>query len=173
MSLLPASGEMLSEFPSPRVILSFFPHPWPYRLGWPCQELNLPAASLSGSWAVLGPATTSRWQPCERGLSLTSEEVSCSWWNTEPGWLIRYSDGLQDGRPGLDSRQGKQIFLFSTASRPPAGPTQPLIQWAPRAVFPGVKWLGREADHSPTSSAEVKNGGVTRPLPDPSPLPDI
>jgi hypothetical protein len=27
MSLLPASGEMLSEFPSPRVILSFFPPP--------------------------------------------------------------------------------------------------------------------------------------------------
>jgi hypothetical protein len=27
MSLLPASGEFLSEFPSPRVILSFFPHP--------------------------------------------------------------------------------------------------------------------------------------------------
>jgi hypothetical protein len=26
MSLLPASGEMLSEFSSPRVILSFFPH---------------------------------------------------------------------------------------------------------------------------------------------------
>jgi hypothetical protein len=27
MSLLPASGELVSEFPSPRVILSFFPHP--------------------------------------------------------------------------------------------------------------------------------------------------
>jgi hypothetical protein len=27
MSLLPASGEFFSEFPSPRVILSFFPHP--------------------------------------------------------------------------------------------------------------------------------------------------
>jgi hypothetical protein len=27
MSLLPASGKFLSEFPSPRVILSFFPHP--------------------------------------------------------------------------------------------------------------------------------------------------
>jgi hypothetical protein len=48
MSLLPASGKFLSEFPSPRVILSFFPHPWPYRLGWACQELKLPPASLSG-----------------------------------------------------------------------------------------------------------------------------
>jgi hypothetical protein len=50
MSLLPASGEFVSEFHSPRVILSFFPPPWPYRLGWPCQELKLPPASLSGSW---------------------------------------------------------------------------------------------------------------------------
>jgi hypothetical protein len=33
VSLLPTSGEFVSEFPSPRVILSFFPHPWPYRLG--------------------------------------------------------------------------------------------------------------------------------------------
>jgi hypothetical protein len=61
LSLLPTSGEFVSEFPSPRV--SFFPHPWPYRLGWPCQELKLPPASLSGSWGVLGPPTTSRWQP--------------------------------------------------------------------------------------------------------------
>jgi hypothetical protein len=61
MSLLPTSVEVVLEFPSPRVILSFFPPPWPYRLGWPCQELKLPPASLSGSWGVLGPPTTSRW----------------------------------------------------------------------------------------------------------------
>jgi hypothetical protein len=53
MSLLPASGEILSEFPSPRVIPSFFPPPRPYRLGWPCQELKLPPASLSGSIVTL------------------------------------------------------------------------------------------------------------------------
>jgi hypothetical protein len=61
MSLLPTSGDILSEFPSPRDIFSFFPPPWPYRLGWPCQELKLPPALLSGSWGVLGPPTTSRW----------------------------------------------------------------------------------------------------------------
>jgi hypothetical protein len=32
------------------------------------------------------------------------------------------------------------------------GPTQPPIQWVL-----GVKWLGGEADHSPTNSAEVQN----------------
>jgi hypothetical protein len=30
--------------------------------------------------------------------------------------------------------------------------------------FPGVKLLGREAEHSPPSRAEVKNGGVIPPL---------
>jgi hypothetical protein len=30
-------------------------------------------------------------------------------------------------------------------------PTQPPVQWVP-----GVKWLGRGADHLPPSSAEVK-----------------
>jgi hypothetical protein len=30
--------------------------------------------------------------------------------------------------------------------------------------FPGLKRLGREADHSPLSSAEVKNGGTIPPL---------
>jgi hypothetical protein len=60
MSLLPASGEFVSEFPSPRVNLSFFPHPRPYRLGWLYQDLKLPPASLSESWGILGPPTTSR-----------------------------------------------------------------------------------------------------------------
>jgi hypothetical protein len=36
------------------------------------------------------------------------------------------------------------------------GPTQPLIQWITRGSSLGVKWLGCEADHSPPSSAKVK-----------------
>jgi hypothetical protein len=43
-----------------------------------------------------------------------------------------------------------------TASRKALGPTQPPIQWVPWALSLGVKRLGREADHSPPSSAEVK-----------------
>jgi hypothetical protein len=31
------------------------------------------------------------------------------------------------------------------------------LQWVPEAVFPGEKRLGREADYSPSYSAEVKN----------------
>jgi hypothetical protein len=34
-----------------------------------------------------------------------------------------------------------------------------------RALSPGVKRQGREADHSPPSSVEVKNGRVVPPLP--------
>jgi hypothetical protein len=60
---------------------------------------------------------------------------------------------------GFDFRQGLRIFLFTTASRTALGPTQPPIQWVPGAISlgGGVKRLGRETDHSPPSSAEVKN----------------
>jgi hypothetical protein len=36
------------------------------------------------------------------------------------------------------------------------GPTQPPIQWVPGTLSLGVKRSGRKADHSPPSSAEVK-----------------
>jgi len=52
---------------------------------------------------------------------------------------------------------GLGIFLFDTASGPPLGPTQPPIQWVSGAISLGVKPPGSEADHSPPSSAEVKN----------------
>jgi hypothetical protein len=57
---------------------------------------------------------------------------------------------------GLDSQDsilaGARFFLFSTASRPSP------IQGIPGTISPGVKRPGREGDHSPPSSAEVKNG---------------
>jgi len=37
------------------------------------------------------------------------------------------------------------------------GPTQPPIQWVPRALSLMIKLQGREIDHSPPSSAEVNN----------------
>jgi hypothetical protein len=42
------------------------------------------------------------------------------------------------------------------ASRPAPGPTQPPTQQVPGALFSEVKWPGREDNHSPPSSAEVK-----------------
>jgi hypothetical protein len=46
---------------------------------------------------------------------------------------------LRAGRPRFDSRQGQGMFLFATGSSP------------------GLRRPGCEADHSPQSSAEVKN----------------
>jgi len=45
---------------------------------------------------------------------------------------------------------------FSTEFRPAVGLTQLPIQWVPGALPLFLKWPGREADHSPQSSAEVK-----------------
>jgi hypothetical protein len=48
---------------------------------------------------------------------------------------------------GLDD-QGS-ISGRGTASGQALGPTQPPIQWVPRALSPGTKRPGREAGHSP------------------------
>jgi hypothetical protein len=40
-------------------------------------------------------------------------------------------------------------------SRPALGPIHPAIQGVPGAPSPVLKWAGRQADHSPASSAEV------------------
>jgi hypothetical protein len=66
-----------------------------------------------------------------------------------------------DGRDLIPSKS--KIFLFSIASRPAQGPTQPPIQCIPRAHSLGVKRLEREVDHLPLSSAEVKNGEAIPP----------
>jgi hypothetical protein len=71
---------------------------------------------------------------------------------------------------GLDDRDLVHVrsksSLFSIASRQALGPTQPPIQWLPGPPSPGVKRQRLEADHSPSSSAEVKNGGAIPLLPD-------
>jgi hypothetical protein len=64
--------------------------------------------------------------------------------------------GLDDRGVGVPSPGRVKNFLFSTWSKPALGPTQPPIQWVPGALSPGVKRQGREADHSPPASAEVK-----------------
>jgi hypothetical protein len=51
---------------------------------------------------------------------------------------------------------GLGIFLFITTPRMALGYTQLPIQWVPGAFSLRVKHPGHEADHSPLSSAEVK-----------------
>jgi hypothetical protein len=65
------------------------------------------------------------------------------------GWTI--------GVLGFGSRRGVGIFLFTTASRTALGLTQPPIQWVPGALPLEVQRPEREADNSPSSSAEDKN----------------
>jgi hypothetical protein len=47
-------------------------------------------------------------------------------------------------------------FHFSIQSRPALGSTQ----WVPWALSPGVKRQGRDADHLPPTSAEVKTMSI-------------
>jgi hypothetical protein len=65
----------------------------------------------------------------------------------------------------FDFRQGKDIFLHSTASVPAPGPTQPLNQWVPAAFSSEVKRPRTVGNHSPPSSEEVKNGAAIPPFP--------
>jgi hypothetical protein len=67
------------------------------------------------------------------------------------------SAGLRAGWWGVRVRQGLGILLFTSRFRPSLEPTQPPNQWVTGALSLGVKQRGREADHSPPSSAEVRN----------------
>jgi hypothetical protein len=71
----------------------------------------------------------------------------------------RDSDWLGAWRPRGRSSSPARVknFLFFTSSRPALGSTQPPTQWVPGAICSGVKRPWREADYSPTTSAEVKN----------------
>jgi hypothetical protein len=74
--------------------------------------------------------------------------------NSSVGIALGY--GLAVGVLGFDSRLGLGIFLFTAASRTALPPTQPPTQLVRGVLSLGVKRPGREADHSPPSSAEVK-----------------
>jgi hypothetical protein len=61
------------------------------------------------------------------------------------GWMI-----------GIRFPAGAGNFSLNHRIQNGSGPTQPPIQWVPGALSLWVKQPGREADHSPPSSAEVK-----------------
>jgi hypothetical protein len=66
--------------------------------------------------------------------------------------------GWTTGRSGFDPRQRQRIFPLAPVSTPALRPTQPPVQWVPGGHFPGGKARqGRDANHSPQSSAEVVN----------------
>jgi hypothetical protein len=77
--------------------------------------------------------------PKEKKISIPIERLS---------WC---SDGLPSGRPGFEFQQEHDLSLL-TASTPALGPMS-LLSNGFEAPSPGVKRQGREADHSPASSA--------------------
>jgi hypothetical protein len=79
----------------------------------------------------------------------------------------RYSEWLPAGRRrGRSSSPGRvKNCLFSTASRPALGLTQPPIEWVPGTLSQGLKRPGLEADHSPPTSAEVKKTWIYTSIP--------
>jgi hypothetical protein len=81
-------------------------------------------------------------------VSRVAQSVGCSVW---------LRAGLPGDRGSIPGR-GERIFPLDSVSRSALGPTQPPVQWVPVDPFPGAKARpGRDADHSPPSSAEIEN----------------
>jgi hypothetical protein len=77
-------------------------------------------------------------------------------WSRDSSVGIVTGYGMDDRGCRSSSPGRVKNFPFSTSCRPALGRTQPPIQWVPRAISPEVKRRGREADHSPPTSSEVK-----------------
>jgi hypothetical protein len=61
--------------------------------------------------------------------------------------------GLDDRAIGVRSpAEAQGFFPLTSVSRQALGPTQPPVQWVSGVLSPG-----RDTDHSPQSSAEVRN----------------
>jgi hypothetical protein len=58
--------------------------------------------------------------------------------------LSRYSDGLPDGRPVLESCHGEDTRILSNPQRDRSS----------GVLTPGIRWQGRETGHSPPFSTE-------------------
>jgi hypothetical protein len=74
-----------------------------------------------------------------------------------------------DGR-GLIPGREKRFFLLHSVQNG-SGAQSASYPMDTGCSFPGGEPTGREADHSPPSSADVKNGGVITSLPHMSPWP--
>jgi hypothetical protein len=72
-------------------------------------------------------------------------------WSRDSSFGIATGYVLDDRGVGVRVPVGSRIFSMS--SRSAVGPTQPPIQWVPEALSPGEKRPGREAGHSPATSA--------------------
>jgi hypothetical protein len=112
-----------------------------------------------GAWSC---DATIRCRPSFRPLSCKKlDKIRCLWTHSS-SWRAGIAQSVwwraTDWTAGvrLHVWDFSLIHSISTGS----GSTQPLIQWVPR-----VKQPVREADHTPPSTAEIKNGGAIPPRP--------
>jgi hypothetical protein len=78
-------------------------------------------------------------------------------------WLCESWDSAVGIAIGWGSPSRVKNFVFSTSCSPSLGPSQTRIQRELGALSPGVKWLGREADHS--FQTRPRRCGSVHPLP--------
>ena len=63
---------------------------------------------------------------------------------------------LHAGVPGFESGEGQEFCLLES-SKPALRPIQAPIECVKGALLQGIKWPGRETDHSPLSTAKCEN----------------
>jgi hypothetical protein len=74
-------------------------------------------------------------------------------------WGTSVTTDWTTGRSGFNPWQRQRIFPVVSVSRPDLRATQSPIQWIPGVLSPGrgKVWPGCDTDHSPPSSAKIKN----------------
>jgi hypothetical protein len=95
-------------------------------------------------------------------VTLRRREDFTIYFSFEAGIVQWYSAGL---RAGVRVPAWAGNFSLHHRVHSGSGAHSAFIRWVPGAPSLGVKWPGPEADHSPPSSAEVKNvWSYTSPL---------
>jgi hypothetical protein len=91
-------------------------------------------------------------------------------WNVKVTWRTKgfkqYKNGSKGKKPGQAKKKSweEQKYFFSKKSSDPLWGPPSLVFNGYRCSFPRLKLPKREADHSPPSSAQVKNNGAIPPL---------
>ena len=131
-------------------------------------------------WAVIGSSFTAlplRMGPIDsRETSVTSYQTSVTSYQTSvtsyQTSVTSYQTSVTSYQTSVTSYQTTQIldlhrggsiklrrfFFFFTPVQSGPGALTACCKVGSATYFPGVKWLGCEVDHPPSSCAEVKNG---------------